>query len=236
MESDFVVLLDFREVSNFDFVRSLENGMAHVAAEIEFSPESAVSTACFDLIKLNPDKITKSKFLHLANKLDLSPGSVFELAPLAYLKSIGNALEVIGVAEFGLSRAGVDLGVFGEEVLFPLSEVLVESVVGFFGHGVLFDLVYVLDFFVDGCGVQVADQHDHAVLDSVEVKGPHIFFHLSDKGSVFVFEGEADVVGFGAVSFLYVFLEGQDGGVGVNSEFGDLEGREVVFEVDFDHG
>ena len=209
--------------------------MAHVAAKVEFPPESPVSTTGFGLIQFESNKIAESKFLDLADVLDLSPGSIFELAPLAYLKGIGNAFEVIGVAELWLSRAGVDLGVFSEEALFPLSEILVKGVVGLFGHGVLFDLIDVFDFFVDRGWVEVTDQNDHAVLNSVEVESPHIFFHLGDECSVFVFECESDVVGFGAVSFLDVILEGEDGGVGVNSEFGNLEGREVVFEVDFDH-
>lgn len=209
--------------------------MAHVTAKVEFSPESTVSAAGFGLIKLEPNKIAESKFLNLADVLNLSSGSIFELAPLANLKGIGNAFEIIGVAELWLSRAGVDLWIFSEEALFPLSEILVKGVVCLFGHGVLFDLIDVFDFFVDRGRVQVADKDDHAVLDSVEIESPHIFFHLGDECSVFVFEGESDVVGFGAVPFLDVIFEGEDGGVGVNSEFGNLEGGEVVLEVDFDH-
>jgi hypothetical protein len=69
----------------------LEDGVAHIAAKVEFPPESTVSAAGFGLIQFEPNKIAESKFLNLADVLNLSSGSIFELAPLAYLKGIGNA-------------------------------------------------------------------------------------------------------------------------------------------------
>jgi hypothetical protein len=110
----------------------LEDGVAHATAKVEFSPKIPVSTAGFGLIQFEPNKIAESKFLDLADVLDLSSGSIFELAPLTYLKGIGNAFEIIGIAELWLSRARVDLWIFSEEALFPLSEILVEGVVGLF--------------------------------------------------------------------------------------------------------
>jgi hypothetical protein len=81
----------------------LEDGVAHVTAKVEFAPKSPVSTSGFGLIQFEPNKIAKSKFLDLTDVLDLSSCSILELAPLAYLKGIGNAFEVIGVTELWLS-------------------------------------------------------------------------------------------------------------------------------------
>jgi hypothetical protein len=81
----------------------LEDGVAHVTAKVEFAPKSPVSTSGFGLIQFEPNKIAESKLLNLADVLDQSSGSILELAPLAYLKGIGNAFEIIGIAELWLS-------------------------------------------------------------------------------------------------------------------------------------
>lgn len=119
--------------------------------------------------------------------------------------------------------------------MLPFSEVFRQAVVGFFGHGVFLDLVVVFDLLEDGGGVEVHDADDHAVLDPVEVEGAHLFLHVGYDISVLVLEGESDIGRLRSVSFLDVFFEGQDSALGVNSEFGNLEGAEVVFEVYFDH-
>ena len=74
---------------------------------------------------------------------------------------------------------GVDkMGVVGQEIFLPLSEVVREGVIGLFRHDVLLDLVDILDFLVDGVRIEVHDVHNHVGLCPIEVEGPHLLLHI----------------------------------------------------------
>ena len=77
--------------------------------------------------------------------------------------------------------------------------------------------------------------NDHSILNTIKVESPHILFQLGNDITFFVFECKSDVVWFRSISFLNVLFKSEDGRVWVNSEFRNLEGGEVVLEVDFDH-
>lgn len=57
---------------------------------------------------------------------------------------------------------------------------------------------------------------------------------MGDDLSGFGLEGEFDVVGLGAIPSLDIFLECENGHLGVEFELWDFEAGEVVLEVDFD--
>lgn len=108
------------------------------------------------------------------------------------------------------------MGVFLQELFLPFSEILRQGVVGFFGHYVLVNLGRVLDFLVDGVGVQIHNEDSHIGLDSVEVQGSHIFLHIGHQLACLIFECQLDIIGLGTIPSLDVLLQGQDGNVGVH--------------------
>ena len=82
---------------------------------------------------------------------------------------------------------------------------------------------------MDRVRVQVADVYNHTVLHSVEVEWSQVLLHLGDDFTLFIFQGEPEKLGFGSVSFLNVLFEGQNGRIGINSEFWDLKWGKVMF-------
>lgn len=197
--------------------------MPIIASEVKPAPERTISTAWLSLVKLNSYKISESQFLDMTNVFDLSPGSIFELASLTYLKGVCDAFEIIGIAKLGLACSRVDLRIFSQEILFPFSEILIQGIIGFLRNGIFFNLVSVFDFFVNGCRIEISDMNNHSIFDSIKVECSHVFFHLSNEVAFFVFEGQPDIIRFGSISFLNVLFKSEYGGIGINSEFRDFE-------------
>ena len=181
------------------------------------------------------NKISKSKLLNVANVLNLSSGSSLELASLSYLKSIGNALEIVWIAELWLASCGICLRVLGKEAVFPLSKILVKRIICLFRNCIFLNLTGVFYFLVNRSGIKVIDVYNHTIFDSIKVQSPHIFFHLGNGITFLVHEDESDIIWFWTISFLDILFKRKDGWVRVNSELWNLEGWEVVFEIDFDH-
>ena len=129
----------------------------------------------------------------------------------------------------------LDLRVLQQEAVLPLPEVLRQLVVGLLAHHVFFDLVVAFYFLDDGVGVEVGDGDDHSILHPVEVQGAQVLLHRRDYLPLLVLEGEPDVRRLRSVSLLDVFLEGEDGGLGVEAQFWDAQRGEVVLKIYLNH-
>jgi hypothetical protein len=168
--------------------------VACLAQEVVKALVGAVAQSRLGLVEVDSHKVPIAQVGHFPHEPDFSARPVLQLAPLAYDDGAGDRPHVLRVADLGLSGQRVlDLRVFDKEMVLPFSEIFWEVVVGFLGHDVLFDLVAVFDFLEDGARVEVGDADDHAVFDSVEVEGAHVFLHGGDHVAVLVLEGESDV-------------------------------------------
>lgn len=194
IRSNFIVVFDFGEISQLDLVWPLEVPLPHSAVEIVVSIQSARPQTHLGLVQQHSNEIPKAQLRHLPNEPHFSSSSILELAPLAHNDEAGHAVEVFRVAYFCFPREGIlDLWVFEQELVFPLSEVVGQGLVSLFRHDVFLYLGIVLYFFQDGRGVEVLDADDHPVLDSVEVKGTEFFVHGSDYFSLLCLEGQSYV-------------------------------------------
>ena len=152
--SYLIALLDFGEVAHFDLVWPLKIPPSHIAKEVMVSVDCAVSKTDLCLVKLDPNEPAVSKFTYFSYESDFSTSSVFQLASHSHRKSIGNWMQIFGIANFRLSGEGMfDLWVFQQKFMFPFSEVIGKFVVGFFTHDVFFNLVVVFYFLENGIWV-----------------------------------------------------------------------------------
>lgn len=112
--------------------------------------------------------------------------------------------------------------------MLPFSEVLRELLIGLLTHGIFLNVCGVLDFFMNGVGVQIHHRDDILTAGSVEAECPHVFFHLGEDIALFVLQGESDIRGFRPISLLDDFFQSQNGDLWIQPQLRDFQAGDVV--------